>query len=193
MKKGYAYTIVFMAAISLVVSAILAGVNAAYDKKVEENEEIARIEAILYAMGIGQGEDEIFAFFEENVKISERDGTEYYTSLRDDGVEVHAAAFEGPGLWGTIRGYIAVETGSGKLAGIAFTEQNETPGLGGRIDEQWYKEQFRGVSLSGGVSYGEGSGIDAITGATSSSNAVLKIINDFAPEILKEYGGPADE
>ncbi len=193
MKKGYTYTIIFMTVISLVISAILAVVNAAYKNKVEENEEIARMGAILYSMGVEYEGEDIFAYFEEKVTQTEKDGIKNYHAVRDDGKEVFAVPFQGAGLWGTIRGYIAVETGTGKMAGIAFTEQNETPGLGGRIDEQWYKEQFRGVSLSGGLSYGEESGIDAITGATSSSNAVLSIINDFAPEILKENGESADE
>jgi Na+-transporting NADH:ubiquinone oxidoreductase subunit C len=79
------------------------------------------------------------------------------------------------------------------IKGLAFTEQNETPGLGGRIEEDWYKEQFKGTTLSGSLSYGEETGLDAITGATSTSNAVLKILNTFIETTLKELEEAADE
>ncbi len=77
-----------------------------------------------------------------------------------------------------------------QLQGIVFTEQNETPGLGGRIMEEWFREQFRGLELVQGeqVKYGEGGSqkIDAISGATQTSNAILRIINQVKDEILPQ-------
>ena len=75
-----------------------------------------------------------------------------------------------------------------ELQGIVFTEQNETPGLGGRIMEDWFKEQFRGLKLEAGqaVAYGEAGSqkIDAISGATQTSNAIIRIINQVKNEVL---------
>ena len=183
MKKGYIYTIIFMAVVSIVFTGILAVVNAAYKNKIQENQETAVKSSILASVGI-IAED---ANSEFNDKATERklDGFIYYSIVTPDGT-AYAIPFEGPGLWGTIKGYVGVSSDFSQIKGLAFTEQNETPGLGGRIDEEWYKDQFRDTPLSDSISYGAESGLDAITGATSTSNAVLKILNDFIDTTLKE-------
>jgi len=186
MKKGYIYTIIFIAAVSIVFSGILAGVNAAYKKKIEINELAAEKASILYSMGIDAKGADAVEVFDEKVSETTVSGIKFYSAVADDGTTVYSIPFVGAGLWGTIRGYIAVDDALTEIKGIAFTEQNETPGLGGRIEEEWYKEQFRGVSLGTEITYGEDAGIDAITGATSTSNAVLKIMNEFIDTTLKE-------
>lgn len=187
MKKGYLYTIIFMAVVSIVFTGLLAGVNAAYKKKIAFNQEAALKNSILLSVGV-ESADDVNELFTEKAKENQLGDMTYYSIETDSGT-AFAIPFEGPGLWGTIRGYIGVASDLQSIQGIAFTEQNETPGLGGRIDEDWYKEQFKGVALGGNVSYGEESGIDAITGATSTSNAVLKIINEFVNTTLKELEG----
>jgi Na+-transporting NADH:ubiquinone oxidoreductase subunit C len=103
----------------------------------------------------------------------------------EDGSPIsYAFPLDGQGLWGSIRGYIGVSATFDRLLGMEFVEQNETPGLGGRIDEPWFKEQFAGVPLIPGENLVYGSGIDAITGATSSSNAVLNILNNTISELM---------
>jgi Na+-transporting NADH:ubiquinone oxidoreductase subunit C len=184
MKKGYIYTIIFIVAVSVIFSGILAVVNAVYKNKIEENALAAEKASILYSMGIEA--DNAVAVFNEKVTKRDVGDISLYTALNDMGTEVYAIPFEGSGLWGTIRGYVSVDSSLSSIAGIAFTEQNETPGLGGRIEEEWYKEQFRGISIDAPLVYGGDSGIDAITGATSTSNAVLKIMNNFIDTTLKE-------
>ena len=184
MKKGYLYTIIFIVAISVVFSGILAVVNAVYKNKIEINELAAEKAAILYSMGIS-AEDAV-TVFDEKVTQGDIGGISLFTAVNDEGVTVYSIPFEGSGLWGTIRGYISVDDSITSIEGIAFTEQNETPGLGGRIEEEWYKEQFRGISIDLPLVYGTDSEIDAITGATSTSNAVLKIMNNFIDTTLKE-------
>jgi Na+-transporting NADH:ubiquinone oxidoreductase subunit C len=185
MKKGYLYTIVFIIIVSAVFSGVLAGVNAAYKKKIEINELAAEKASILYSMDIDYKNDAV-AVFDEKVTKDRVSEIDLYAAANDEGVTVYSIPFQGSGLWGTIRGYIAVDENFSQIKGIAFTEQNETPGLGGRIEEEWYKEQFRGIGIGSAIEYGEDSGIDAITGATSTSNAVLKIMNEFIDTTLKE-------
>ena len=57
-----------------------------------------------------------------------------------------------------------------QISGANF---NETEGLGARVLEKAFRDQFIGKSAP--VSYGDG--IDAISGATITSNAVLKAVN----------------
>ncbi|HPJ21812.1 MAG TPA: FMN-binding protein [Clostridia bacterium] len=184
MKKGYLYTIVFIAVVSIVFSGVLAAVNAAYKSRIERNVLNAEKASVLYSMGIEA--DDAVAVFNERVTQKDIEGIYLYSAVNDEGVMVYSIPFEGSGLWGTIRGYISVDQGLSTIKGIAFTEQNETPGLGGRIEEEWYKEQFRGIGIDKPLVYGEDSGIDAITGATSTSNAILQIMNNFIDTTLKE-------
>lgn len=58
-----------------------------------------------------------------------------------------------------------------QVGGDSFTE---TPGLGGQAKEKDFTDQFIGASAP--VVYGKG--IDAITGATTTSNAILRAINE---------------
>jgi Na+-transporting NADH:ubiquinone oxidoreductase subunit C len=190
MKKGYLYTVIFMAIVSIVFTGLLAGVNAAYKNKIKKNQETAVKSSILSSVGI-EAEDADKVFSDKSVE-KEYEGMTYYSIKTEEGT-AYAIPFEGPGLWGTIRGYIGVSSDFTLIKGLAFTEQNETPGLGGRIDEDWYKAQFRGTKLSGSLSYGEDTGIDAITGATSTSNAVLNILNNFIETTLKELEEAGDE
>jgi Na+-transporting NADH:ubiquinone oxidoreductase subunit C len=58
----------------------------------------------------------------------------------------------------------------------------ETPGLGGRIEEAWFQDQFKGLDVSAGVKVekekkGVAGEVDAIAGATRTGNAVMTIIN----------------
>lgn len=184
MKKGYIYTLIFMAVVSIVFTGLLAGVNAAYKDKIKRNQDTAIKVSILSSVGIVT-EDDFNKTFDDKAEEKKIGDIIYYSIETTEG-NVLAVPFEGPGLWGTIKGYIGVSEDFTSIKGIAFTEQNETPGLGGRIDEDWYKEQFNGVLLTGVVVYGDESGLDAITGATSTSNAVLKIINNLVGTTLKE-------
>jgi Na+-translocating ferredoxin:NAD+ oxidoreductase RnfG subunit len=99
----------------------------------------------------------------------------------------------GVGFWATIRGYLAVGPDGTRTLGIAFLEHAETPGLGGRITEQGFRDQFVGLDVSrqvGGrfVTIGRerptsaadpryGRYADAITGATGTSLAVERFLN----------------
>ena len=79
----------------------------------------------------------------------------------------------------TVRGYvgnISVLVGvdaSGTVTGVAITLISETLGLGSRAAEQYFVEQFKG--LSGTLKVGEN--VDALTGATVTSKAVTKAVN----------------
>jgi electron transport complex protein RnfG len=74
---------------------------------------------------------------------------------------------------------------AGLISRIKILSQNETPGLGTRIIEAlWFQEQFRGKNpddLSNGV--------QAITGATITSRAVIDSIKEKAKYIMERVHG----
>ena len=95
-------------------------------------------------------------------------------------------------MWGSISGYMGVSADLDRITGLVFTNHSETPGLGGRIDELAYREQFKGLHITSEttLAYGENGGdqIDAITGATSTSNAVLRILNQLLDDTVSKLG-----
>ncbi|MBN2852026.1 MAG: FMN-binding protein [Clostridia bacterium] len=185
MKKGYLYTIVFMFIVALVFTTVLASVNAIFKSRILTNEQLIEKKAVLNAMSITYNDNEIDKLF-ANIEEVKKDNLVYY-ALTDGSnqIEKYAVYFEGSGLWSTLTGYIGVGGNFKTLLGIDFTSQNETPGLGGRIEEEWFKVQFKGVSISD-LPLTYGNGIDAITGATLTSKSVMKIINDTINNQVKE-------
>ena len=82
-----------------------------------------------------------------------------------------------------------------KLVGIEFIKQDETPGLGGRITEDEYKNQYRDLDISKPVEGkivinkpANGGNIDAISGATQTSTFVVNMINEDVNEFIKNGG-----
>ena len=80
---------------------------------------------------------------------------------------------------GQLTFYMGV-TNDGKMNGYSITTINDTPGLGMKAKEDKFKNEFKGiksgtyeVSKNGG---GEGK-IEAISGATITSNAVTKAVD----------------
>jgi electron transport complex protein RnfG len=77
----------------------------------------------------------------------------------------------------------------GKLTGISIMSHTETPGLGARIMEPAFTEQFAGLDLETAKLAAEGGQVDALSGATYSTvgviNAVDQALKQFA-QIKKE-------
>jgi electron transport complex protein RnfG len=71
-----------------------------------------------------------------------------------------------------------------KITSIEVLEQSETPGLGTKILEAPYKDQYNGlvpgsaIKLVKGVEPSNPNEVRAITGATISSRAVVTIVNE---------------
>ena len=115
----------------------------------------------------------------------------------------YAFPISGVGFWARIDGLLAVQADAKTVLGIVFLHHSETPGLGGRITEPEFRDQFRPRLLSDGTEYwltiapppsGENTvtiggpapaqtdpafhrHVDAITGATGTSTAVGKFLN----------------
>lgn len=191
--KSYAFTVVFILIVSAVFTAVLATANAIALPRIEKNALLAERRAILdvFALDTTGSDEEILSQFDQVIRPAQSSGMDLYVHVDANGqVLGYAVPFAGPGLWGTIEGYLGISQDRSKILGLVFTRQNETPGLGGRIEEPQYREQFRGVMIQQGseLTYGADSGqqIDAITGATSTSKAVLKIVNQLLAETVSQ-------
>lgn len=194
MKKSYKYTVLFMMAVAAAFTLILATVYGVFTPKIKQNQTLFQRRAIMYAFNIPSdvSDEEVNKTFEKYIIAESKNGIEAYKHVDDSGnVKGIAFPFEGPALWGQVKGYMALDPSLKTVQGITFTEQNETPGLGGRIDELPFKEQWRGLVLPEGKllygTYGDKK-IDAITGATLTSNSVITILDQLKTDIITKWG-----
>jgi len=199
MKKSFAYPIIFMSILTAVFVFILAFLNESTAERVAILQGTDLRKKILYSFDIQvPTEDpmEIEALFNEHVEEEIIDEEAIY--VLNEGGEDKGYAFpvSGPGLWGGINAYAAISTDYSKLLGIVFIKHEETPGLGGRIDEEAYLQQFRDLELSqtNGENYiiyrpANGGNVDAISGATLTSQAVAKLLNQDINSFIEARKG----
>jgi Na+-transporting NADH:ubiquinone oxidoreductase subunit C len=101
----------------------------------------------------------------------------------------------GKGLWGTMRALIALSPDMKTLKGLVVYDQMETPGLGARIGEQWFLDQFANIQfirsdavdgnyihdfefIPEGQKPANQYQIQQITGATITSTSVIRMIKN---------------
>ncbi|ANQ53607.1 MULTISPECIES: FMN-binding protein [unclassified Thermosipho (in: thermotogales)] len=196
------YVILFTFTITFVFVVILSYINSLTYDKVLENREYFKVRAILNAMRIDFSDKmDAIEKFKKYVKKINIGGKDFYVS--NVGEKVYAYVFSGNGLWGTITGVVALNKNLDRIVGVDIISQNETPGLGGRIEEDWFKEQFRGEKVDKeigikkseklGDSNKENYSVDAITGATLTSKFFIKIINNTISEMRKVLRGDTYE
>ncbi len=116
-----------------------------------------------------------------------------------DGKKYYVIPLYGKGLWDDIWGYIALESDANTVKGVKFGHKGETPGLGAEITKKWFEKEFTGEKIFDndtfkGITVLKGNKdpenkdkedheVDAISGATLTSNGVTNMIQ----ERLKHY------
>jgi Na+-transporting NADH:ubiquinone oxidoreductase subunit C len=130
----------------------------------------------------GKADSQLFPLF-----IYEKDGKAHYI-----------IPVRGKGLWGPIWGYIALDSDRNTVFGVSFGHKGETPGLGAEIDTEAFQNQFVGKKIfdeqenfvsvkvvKGGQTNTDIHAVDAISGATVTSNGVSdmikKMLNFYIP------------
>jgi Na+-transporting NADH:ubiquinone oxidoreductase subunit C len=202
-KEGFfpqrIYPILFMALLTVVFIAGVSGIYLSTKERVELNETIVQKKAVLYAAGIEYPADNptrINEIYAENVREVGGNGRpDYYEIELPNGDTGYGVYVEGAGLWGQIVTIFGFRSDLETITGMEVVEQSETPGLGARINEPWFKEQFRGKTppfefVPEGTASGEDE-LDAITGASKTTAAMERIANkatEEAKEVIEEEG-----
>jgi Na+-transporting NADH:ubiquinone oxidoreductase subunit C len=120
--------------------------------------------------------------------------TYYAVFTTQDNIIGYCFDVTGSGLWGTMHGLLAVSPDYEWIINFMIYDQMETPGLGARVEEGWFKKQFAGKPLISGKAIvkmslvpegaiSTGTQVRQITGATITSSSVLKIIEASASEL----------
>ena len=89
----------------------------------------------------------------------------------------YIAKAEGKGYSGTIETFFSMDK-KGDILAIKVSSHNETPGLGAKIVEDEFQDNFKDKELT------ELNDIEGIAGATISSEAVIDSVKQKAEEIL---------
>jgi Na+-transporting NADH:ubiquinone oxidoreductase subunit C len=187
------FPLVFMLLVTVVCISVVTGLYLSTKDLVTANENLYLRRTVLRAANVDFSDDftEINRLYEQRVTLDSADGRDIYLVEKEDGSTSYVMPIVGPGLWGPIEVMVGFAEGFSSLTGIGIFSQNETPGLGARIEEDWYQSQFTGkegpFTMVEEGSADEPSEIDAITGATRTSESMLNIMNravDIGPDVL---------
>ena len=163
-KADFVMPIAVLMLICLVMSALLAGTNFITEPIIAAGDaqraEQARIDVLPEADG----------FNLMNIAIPEGNSvTEVYEATNGAGY-VFMISTTGYGAKGSLQLICSINS-EGKIVDTNTLAHDETPGLGTKVTEDAFRSQFPGKDASL-------SGVDTISGATISSSAYLRAIND---------------
>lgn len=176
----------------IVFACLLAGAQTAFLPKIKVNEGKAMAEAISEVVPDLDPDSE--------PQVDRIDGNEVYRCLDANGdLAGWAVKAEGGGFIDKITLVVGLSADGREILGIKVVSHLETPGLGNKIDtkgqENFYPLQYAGKSTAQPLELVKRAPsaqheIQAITGATYSSQYVMDIVNDVitrvAPQLPKE-------
>lgn len=198
-------TVFFMFAVTVVFGAAVSALHVYTAPLVQRNSTLFLKRAVRAAAGLDPVADaELEQWYARSVTPLPAGAAEpacYRVVGQDDG---RPSGFvfirSGSGLWGKIRAAVGLDGDLHSLTGTSVIDQNETPGLGARIAEPWFQKQVAGkrgpLTLAAeGTRSTDPHTIDAITGATITSQAMRGILNRTLAEstnVVEQAGGGAD-
>ena len=193
------YTIVYSIVIVVIVAFLLAFVSSSLREKQEANVALDIQKQILNSLNLRNLDNEAAsAKYKEVVKgTEEKNGMKYYV-CEVDGQKKTVYTVKGMGLWGGISGFVAVNDDDNTIYGVYFNHEGETAGLGAEIkDNVKWQEKFRGKKIhkdgQDGIQLGVVKGaqandpnnVDAVTGATLTSNGVDDMLKKGLANFIK--------
>ena len=163
------FPVIFVTIVVFMAVALLSWTNSITKGRIEYQEE-QQIQSMLGEMFPNMSnytfEDDIYTIYADGAKVG------------------YAFLALGKGYGGDIVILVGLENET-IIKGISIISQKETPGLGARISENSFMDKFVGLSIDDIALRREGGQIDAITGATISSGAVVDAVRTTAMEKVK--------
>lgn len=198
-------TILATTVIAAICAVLLVGIRGVVVASINRNLAIDEQRAILDALAIPDERNgnaalapavDVERYYNDYVrKVNGEEGAEQefdvYRYVVDGMVKGTAIRVFGKGLWGEMRGFLAVDprdAGAGKwtVRGLVFYRDEETPGLGKRIRDDDFKGRFRSemgklvpglkVLKSEGMAKGHQE-VDGMTSATITGQGVEEMID----------------
>ena len=179
---GYLKQAWLVIVLALVFGAALAAVQAALDQRIEDNK-LAKSFAVVPSLVAGAEGGK--------TKPLQVAGQTVYRAVDKDGKLVGwVVKASGQGFADVIQLLIGLDPKAQTVTGLFVLGQLETPGLGNRIEGGSWRAQFRGKStaspLAAVKTTPDGNQVQAVTGATISSESVCAIVNEAVAKVHKE-------
>ncbi len=173
--------IVVLSVTAVIVGSVLAGFYQYVSPRIEANRLAEERRAIFSVL---DGVKDYETLVKEIDGDEEGEKARIFRGVDGDGSVVgYAFVAEGPGFAAAITMMVGLNVDGKTLSGLRVLEQIETPGLGNKIAMEPFESQFRGLSFKPKIEYlknkkpEKDNQIQAITGATISSKAVVDAIN----------------
>jgi len=158
------HAIKFAAILSVVCCLLITGASTGLKSFQQENRTLDRQKNILRAAGIvtldaKPSREQIQSLFQEKIHEVEVDATgnfmetgegkglSLYLYREGKTLKAYVIPIESRGLWGKIKGYMALEADGETVAGFTVYSHSETPGLGGEIEKAWFQKNFIGKRI----------------------------------------------
>jgi RnfABCDGE-type electron transport complex G subunit len=186
--------IIVLTIVMVVAGLVLASSYAVFEPQIEKNQKQA-LQASLEALFQGSGK----------LTFTKLDtgATDIYAGKTANGTLAgYAVRVTGSGYGGEIQMLVGVSPDLKTIAGFQVVDNVETPGLGSRITEDWFRNQFKGLDPSKTITYiknakpdAQKNQIEAISGSTISTRAVTTALSETLqkalPSIIKASGSSA--
>ena len=176
------YPVLFMILITIVFVGILATLYGVTQNRIKNHQETKLKETILKTFDLEFTDLE--KTFSEKITIQKKDEFIYYEANDNNHRIGYCFPIYGKGLWGSISAILSVTPNLEKIINLEIVSQNETPGLGARISENWFKKQFSDKIIFADDSISDwklvneyektkDDEINQVTGATASSSGTI--------------------
>lgn len=182
--------LLFILILGSVCTGLLVGIKSYTTPKIERYNEVRLRSTILDAAAIDYEKTSLDEVFNTKIRKFKKDGLIFYMSPDN----LYIFTFEGRGLWGMIEGAIALRRDLKTIENLRIISQEETPGLGGRISEQGFLGQFKNKQVSPKLFLAlrrkaqEANEVDAITGASMTSEALIDMVNESVINFRNNVG-----
>jgi len=134
------YPVVFMLIITILFIGILATFYQLSLDRVTKYRESMMKKMVLRTFELPT--ENIETEFTKYITLQEIEDFMYYEAKSDSTSLGYCFPISGSGLWGTIHALLTVTPDFSEIINIEIVEQNETPGLGGRITEDSFRYEF---------------------------------------------------
>lgn len=152
-RDSISNTLIVAIGVSFVCSILVASAAVMLQPRQLRNAEEYRQRIILDVAGLYEPGADIAAAYaaieETTTELASGETAPVYLVMDGSRAEQIILPIEGPGLWSTMYGYLAVENDGNTVRGLRFYRHGETPGLGDQVDKPAWREQWQGKKLYG--------------------------------------------
>lgn len=183
------YIIIYSTIMVVIVAFLLAFVSQTLKPMQDANVALDTEKQILNSLNLrGLSDEEAHATYEKIVAFDEAQNV--YVCTLENGDVKYVLPLKGQGMWGGISCFLAIDSDKNTVYGAYFNHESETAGLGAEIkDNADWQAKFQGkkifadgddstIALSVVKAVNNETTVDAVTGATVTSTAVSKMLQE---------------